>query len=76
MAVQYLEYGVGTTPITGRHLAHNRSSIVERAYLGADLYTRRTRLGGADRAPGGRARARECDLRAPRSQAGRQPFLD
>lgn len=38
MAVQYLEYGVGSTPITGRHLAHNRSSIVERAYLSADLH--------------------------------------
>jgi hypothetical protein len=39
MAVQYLEYGVGSTPITGRYLAHNKSSIVERAYLGADLHS-------------------------------------
>jgi hypothetical protein len=39
MAVQYLEYGASSTPITGRYLAHNQLSLVEKAYLGADLHT-------------------------------------
>lgn len=38
MAVQYLEYGVGSTPITGRYLAHNKSSTVMRCCSALSAY--------------------------------------
>ena len=39
MAVQYLEYGISSIAITGRYLAHNKLTVVERAFLAADLHT-------------------------------------
>jgi hypothetical protein len=44
MANTYLEYGVNSTSITGRFLAHNRHSRVDRAFFAADLYFGAKRL--------------------------------
>jgi hypothetical protein len=37
MANRYLNYGVDSTPITGRYLAHNHHNRVVRAFLAGDL---------------------------------------
>jgi hypothetical protein len=38
MANTYLNYGVDSTPITGRFLAHNHHNRVARAFTAADLH--------------------------------------
>ena len=33
------KYDVNSTPVTGQYLAHTQKSLVERAFIGADLFT-------------------------------------
>lgn len=41
---QYSDYGVNSTPLTGRFLAHTHTPLVARAFLAADLISGASRL--------------------------------